>query len=640
MGVVIATAAGDVAFRIALGVLLLTVILTPIVRICFDCVRAARAWRLLENKEAVDVTRYSLLSEMLGDRGRWDAARVVAILLAAFQVSTWGLELSMDLAIRTDGPVDLLNRPPPIFSRETFDGNATSNLTDWIVLENLEPTRVAGTLGTFEGTLAHGHAKSAYRMEDGSIVKGSKVLASWSTQLSSSPSHLFFDHPGVDGYSCTTPSRSGTMYVWTDRPKEENVTWGTVVECKRGPMLVNTHRIQVVPPALLLNRTGGDFHLIVEEDSDYPNFLYSVWKPDGPVAPDGTNVSHVFHVSSTTRLAEAVVTGVANGITTGGGCVDLMLRFSIENPSYDRFRDTRVAPFGEQPGLVSMERLDQVDTIVAGILISSTGLSCGILLLGIAVVALVGYLCSAERAPLNVYDRDAVIRAVSTPNDGEVNSTARSQKIFISQANAEETFRMVISDDAMYRGCAGLRKRVMPGDGQGGAGSDYGDDAAGDNNGALSVNVNDGHCRRISRSWSLQRQSLRRTSRKSDGFFLHQVDHDEEDVSGLSRTMPVEHDGHPPASPQQTPFIQSTPCPRLASVQTAATVPSVATVAESSSPLSSTSLTAGMNAAVSEASSHTTSDDNADKECNAERVRDMPVTGAKQDEAQATKEIG
>lgn len=52
-------------------------------------------------------------------------------MLSAFHVSTWGLELSLDLAIRTDGPVDLMNRPPPVVSSGNPDD--VSSDFDWIV---------------------------------------------------------------------------------------------------------------------------------------------------------------------------------------------------------------------------------------------------------------------------------------------------------------------------------------------------------------------------------------------------------------------------------------------------------------------------------------------------------------------------
>lgn len=55
--------------------------------------------------------------EIFGGRGKWDAARIVSFLLAAFSLASWGLELQMDLAHIEDGPVDLLLRPPPVYLR-------------------------------------------------------------------------------------------------------------------------------------------------------------------------------------------------------------------------------------------------------------------------------------------------------------------------------------------------------------------------------------------------------------------------------------------------------------------------------------------------------------------------------------------
>lgn len=65
MGFVLETPPGDVAFAIALGVLLLTVVLEPVVRFCVHRARAARAWRSIKNHEAVDITK---VREHLWDR--------------------------------------------------------------------------------------------------------------------------------------------------------------------------------------------------------------------------------------------------------------------------------------------------------------------------------------------------------------------------------------------------------------------------------------------------------------------------------------------------------------------------------------------------------------------------------------------
>lgn len=75
--------------------------------------------------------------------------------------------------------------------------------------------------------------------------------------------------------------------------------------------------------------------MIVEEDSNYPGFLYSVWIPVTSASAEKVQIKHVFHVASKSRMVEAVITGIVNGIFTGGGCMDLLLQFSDSSPSYD-----------------------------------------------------------------------------------------------------------------------------------------------------------------------------------------------------------------------------------------------------------------------------------------------------------------
>lgn len=73
-----------------------------------------------------------MMSEIFGGRGAWDAARIITVLLAAFSLASWGLELSMDLS-ELEGEADLLNRPPPVFLRND------TNDTTWQV--KLQPCR-------------------------------------------------------------------------------------------------------------------------------------------------------------------------------------------------------------------------------------------------------------------------------------------------------------------------------------------------------------------------------------------------------------------------------------------------------------------------------------------------------------------
>ena len=94
----------------------LAYILHPAIEMAYRRVRAYRAWREIEKGKSVDVTNYFVVEEVFGGRGKWDAARIITVLLAAFSLASWGLELSMDLAYY-EGDTDLLNRPPPVITR-------------------------------------------------------------------------------------------------------------------------------------------------------------------------------------------------------------------------------------------------------------------------------------------------------------------------------------------------------------------------------------------------------------------------------------------------------------------------------------------------------------------------------------------
>ncbi|CAM9916330.1 unnamed protein product [Ectocarpus fasciculatus] len=458
MTMVIPTSSDNVAFSIALGVLLLSVVLHPIVRWCFHRIRANVAWKSIEKQRPVEVTKYNIFSEALGDRGRWDMARVVTILLAAFHVSTWGLELSLDLALRTDGPVDLLNRPPPVVFR-TQVADVAHNLSDWIVMRNEEAVVEGGSLDHFRGTLVDGNATTTYRIGD-SIIRGNTVFASWSPQSSRIASGLFYDVDDgqaiVSEVACSTPSRTGSLYITA----EESNKWGDVSECESGPSLVNASADdRASPPVILLNSTAGEVYLIVEEESSYPSFLYSVWMP-GEVTPQEAQLNHVFYVSSTTRLVEAIVSGIANGIANGGGCFDMLTKYSVQNATYSLNGALRVSPFGEHPRSSSVESLDQVEPIVAGVLVSDMGTVCGAMLIVVTGAAFAGCLCCHSRKALDVYDRDQLIRAISLPSGEGADGKPAAIKIYVRQEQ-DNAFSIVISDDGVYRGCAGLKKRLL-----------------------------------------------------------------------------------------------------------------------------------------------------------------------------------
>lgn len=465
MGIVLTTPPDNVALSIALGIIFLTTVVEPVVKMCFHRVRAERAWRTIEKQEPVEVTKYPVVSEALGDRGRWDAARLVTYLLFGFHIATTALELSLDLAVRKDGPVDLLNRPPPVVLRtELFDPE--HNLTDWrIALEaNRNDLKEEGTLGNFKGSLEDGTASNTYRI-DNKIVRGKTLFASWSTEFALASPGLFYNRNEgrafVDAIACTARLRTASVYVvrdGSDSPDEEK--WGVATECESGPMPVSSTAEDIAnPPAIIMSSSGGEAHyVIVEEDSSYPNFMYSVWR-----AASAVELEHVFFISTNTRMVEAIVTGIANGIVNGGGCVDLLTQFSISNRTYTVGGTSRVSPFGEHPNASSVASLDQVEPIVAGVLVSNVGVFCGVLIIVVTVTAMVGGFCLRSHRTLDIYDRDELIRAVSLP-DGQgvgVNGKPKALKLFVRRSDAKG-FSIIISDDGVYRGgCSGLAKHVV-----------------------------------------------------------------------------------------------------------------------------------------------------------------------------------
>lgn len=91
----------------------LSYILHPVMVSAFQRVRAHRAWRAIELNQTVEITKYSFTEEVLRGRGKWDAARIITVLLVALSLATCGLEISLGLAF-VEGDADILNRPPPV----------------------------------------------------------------------------------------------------------------------------------------------------------------------------------------------------------------------------------------------------------------------------------------------------------------------------------------------------------------------------------------------------------------------------------------------------------------------------------------------------------------------------------------------
>ena len=117
----------DSTVTIGVSFIFIAYFLHPAVESAYQKVRAHRAWRAIEMRQSVEVTKYPILVETFGVRGKWDTARIITVLLAVFSLVSWGLELSMDLAYHK-GDADILNRSPPISRKTAGDSTITWNV--------------------------------------------------------------------------------------------------------------------------------------------------------------------------------------------------------------------------------------------------------------------------------------------------------------------------------------------------------------------------------------------------------------------------------------------------------------------------------------------------------------------------------
>lgn len=106
----------DGTMAIGLSFIFLAYIWHPIVGWAYHRMRAYRAWRAIEQRQAVEVTAYPTTTEVFGRQGMcaWDAARIIIVALGAFNLASWGLELTMDL-YALENSAWLLTQPPPVY---------------------------------------------------------------------------------------------------------------------------------------------------------------------------------------------------------------------------------------------------------------------------------------------------------------------------------------------------------------------------------------------------------------------------------------------------------------------------------------------------------------------------------------------
>lgn len=94
---------------------------------------------------------------------------------------------------------------------------------------------------------------------------------------------------------------------------KSTTTWGGVVECVKGSSITEAldgHKHITSRPTIIFKK-AGERNGMLEERNSYPSFLYSVWKAENGNYKNVT-LGHVYHISSSMRLVEAVVTGVVH----------------------------------------------------------------------------------------------------------------------------------------------------------------------------------------------------------------------------------------------------------------------------------------------------------------------------------------
>ena len=296
-------------------------------------------------------------------------------------------------------------------------------------------------------------------------VKGTIRVAFWSKDAKNAPAELYYnrkDKATVKDLQCAEPQdgKSISMHVGNDRDR-----WGTVLPCDYGPTLYMTggDNDTGAPPTLILNRSDGDTFLIVEESSNYPSFLYSVWKNETQ-HHDVIELTHVFYIGATVRLAEAVVTAIVHGKTSGRECF-MLVRENSDNDNQnengeegDTSSSPRATPFGEDPTNDLVE-IEDLETLECGLKLDLKALICLVYLTFLTTAGITWSFCLRSSIGMNVYDRDELIRAVSMSVAAERSPTPSAIRIFVRKEDSGR-LSVVISDTGdAENGCRRIFRR-------------------------------------------------------------------------------------------------------------------------------------------------------------------------------------
>ena len=289
-------------------------------------------------------------------------------------------------------------------------------------------------------------AKSRYTLKEGNRhINGDNAVAFWQTK----PNEEFFYYTEnntttVAAINCTAGGDTDVRDVY-----HGDVKWGSIFSCEQGPPLTSTLETQLdtkrsAPPTLVMNRLIDDkVFFVVEEISSYPTFMYSVWSVV-PKSIDSNEVQPMFHIAATMRLAEAVVTGVVHGETTGGGCFGLLRQYSDRFSSYDK-EAVRAFPFGESPGGDSNANIQDLETLEYGLKIDTAALLCFACVMLMTSIGVAWSCCLRSSIGMDVYNRDELIRAVSLHRVEPGGASPSDIRIFVRREDAGY-MSVVISD--------------------------------------------------------------------------------------------------------------------------------------------------------------------------------------------------
>ncbi|CAN0338836.1 unnamed protein product [Ectocarpus sp. 8 AP-2014] len=484
----------NTTLAIGLAYILLAYGVHPATEYAYLRVRAYCAWRRIEDGERVDVTKYPTWVELFGGCARRDTARVVSLLLLLFALASWILELSIGLlpVANSAWPQTL---PPPVNKTSTYGSAPTSwrvlSLTeidqecegDWWNLPNVFPTK----------------AKSRYYVEEyknyvwstpkDRYINGDITVASWPPNDKQHRNWSPDDKPdlvygksdtvAVDGITC---SSGGQAVNFTDDPipvtlkseTDDIEEWGTVLECDQGPA-----RIDIIgnskPSIILTERKTGDTHVIVEETSSEPSFLYSVWNATGASISAAGNssveIAYAFHIESKIRLAEAVITAIVNGVADeGGGACFGLLRAYNKGPHHtvdvsDTHGEERAMPFGEDPVSHKISSLKDNEPIIIGVEMNTNAMVALALVIGLSFIGIALTLFLCPKYEMDVFNRDELLRAINLQAQGLPDDPSRhsAMRIEVQREDRSKHLTVTISEsDSERSGCARFLLRRGP----------------------------------------------------------------------------------------------------------------------------------------------------------------------------------